>query len=198
MEYALAHQDQLKGLVVSNMMSSIPAYNDYAASVLIPVMDHDKVAEIRALEAAGDTDHPRYMELLIEQHYVHHVLRMPPDEWPDPVNRAFEHVNQELYTAMQGPSELGASGKLAEWDRTDDLVRITVPTLVMGAGHDTMDPDFLRSMAESMPNGRYHHSPAGSHLAMYDDQETYFAGLISFLADVDSGDQRPGAVRTRG
>ena len=29
-EYALRHQQHLKGLIVSNMMSSIPAYNEYA------------------------------------------------------------------------------------------------------------------------------------------------------------------------
>jgi proline iminopeptidase len=36
MEYALAHQDQLKCLVISNMMASIPAYNAYAKKVLEP------------------------------------------------------------------------------------------------------------------------------------------------------------------
>src|SRR5262245_16330954 len=38
-EYALAHQDHLKALVVSNMMASIPAYNEYARRVLMPSMD---------------------------------------------------------------------------------------------------------------------------------------------------------------
>ena len=35
------------------------------------------LAEIQALEERGETEDPRYMELLIEHHYVHHVLRMP-------------------------------------------------------------------------------------------------------------------------
>jgi proline iminopeptidase len=33
LEYALAHQQNLKGLIISNMMASVPAYNDYAATV---------------------------------------------------------------------------------------------------------------------------------------------------------------------
>jgi proline iminopeptidase len=43
---------------------------------------------------------------------------------------------------MQGPSELGISvdATLADWDRTADLASIDVPTLVIGATHDTMDP----------------------------------------------------------
>jgi proline iminopeptidase len=180
-EYALAHQHHLKGLVVSNMMASIPAYNRYAEEVLMPGMDQDALAEIKRLEAAGETSDPAYEALLMEHHYVHHVCRLPADEWPDPVVRGFEHINPAIYVPMQGPSELGASGKLEEWDRTADLHRIDVPTLVMGAEHDTMDPAHLRWMAEQLPHGRYHHSPDGSHLSLVDDADVYFAGLVEFL-----------------
>jgi proline iminopeptidase len=181
LEYALAHPDQLKGLVISNMMASIPAYNRYAEEVLMPTMDQDALTEIKRLEATGRTDDPAYESLLMEHHYVHHVCRLPVEEWPDPVVRGFDHINPAIYVPMQGPSELGASGKLAEWDRTADLPRIEVPTLVMGAEHDTMDPAHLRWMAEQLPRGTYHHSPNGSHLALVDDADTYFAGLVEFL-----------------
>jgi proline iminopeptidase len=181
LEYALAHPDQLKGLVISNMMASIPAYNRYAEEVLMPTMDQDALTEIKRLEATGRTDDPAYESLLMEHHYVHHVCRLAVEEWPDPVVRGFDHINPAIYVPMQGPSELGASGKLAEWDRTADLPRIDVPTLVMGAEHDTMDPAHLRWMAEQLPRGTYHHSPNGSHLALVDDADTYFAGLVEFL-----------------
>jgi len=186
LEYALAHQQHLRGLVISNMMASVPAYNAYAEQVLMPEMDQAALAEIKALEAAGKTADPRYMELLTEQHYVHHVLRMPPAEWPDPVQRGFAHINPAIYVSMQGPSELGISSdaKLVNWDRTGDLPSIEVPTLVIGARHDTMDPAHMEMMAASLPKGRYLYCPDGSHLAMYDDQQAYFAGLTGFLHDV--------------
>jgi proline iminopeptidase len=180
-EYALAHPDALKGLVISNMMASIPAYNSYAADVLMPQMDQSKLAEIKRLEATGQTADPAYMKLLLEEHYVHHVLRMPYEQWPDPVLRLFKHLNESVYVSMQGPSELGASGKLLNWDRSADLSRIDVPALVIGAEHDTMDPSYLRWMAEAMPQGSYWHCPNGSHCAQYDDQTTYMQGLIEFL-----------------
>ena len=185
MEYALHHQDALMGLVISNMVSSCPAYNAYATNVLMPQMDQHALAEIKDMEARGDTDNPRYMDLLMAQHYEHHVLRMPFAEWPDPAKRGMEHINPDIYVKMQGPSELGLSGTLENWDRTDRLHEIEVPTLVMAARHDTMDPAYMRMMAGLLPNGRYHESPHGSHLAIFDDQETYFAGLIDFLLDVD-------------
>jgi len=186
-EYALAHQENLKGLIVSNMMASIPAYNAYARDVLMPKMDPLVLAEIEALEEAKDYGNPRYMELLIKHHYEDHILRMPVEEWPDPVNRAFARINQDIYIPLQGPSELGASGKLVNWDRTAALSDIRVPTLVIGAEHDTMDPKHMEWMANAFPKGRYLYCPNGSHMAMYDDQATYFDGLIRFIKDVDTG-----------
>jgi len=185
MEYALAHGDKLKGLIISNMMASIPLYNEYAEEVLMPQIDPEVLAEIKALEAAEDYDNPRYMELLMEHHYVQHILRAPADEWPDDVNLAFEHTNPQVYVLMQGPSELGASGRLIEWDRTADLSKIETPTLVIGARHDTMDPEHMEWMANEFPNGTYLYCPDGSHCAHYDDQEVYMDGLIRFIHEVD-------------
>jgi len=180
-EYALGRQEHLRGLVLSNMMSSAPAFNTYAQDVLMPRMDPDQLAAIKQFEADGDLDNPRYQQLLADQLFVHHILRLPPDQWPDPVQRAFRHGNDVIYRKMQGPSELSVSGTLAEWDRSGDLDGIDVPTLVIGAQYDTMDSDHLRAMAERLPKGRYLHCPQGSHFALYDDQATYFAGLIDFL-----------------
>jgi proline iminopeptidase len=125
------------------------------------------------------------MELLMQHHYIHHVLRLPLSEWPDPVERTFKHLNSKVYIPMQGPSELGASGKLVQWDRTAELRNIGVDTLTIGARHDTMDPVHMEWMARSLPHGRYLDCPDGSHMAMYDDQQRYFAGLVGFLQDVD-------------
>jgi proline iminopeptidase len=127
------------------------------------------------------------MELLIPNHYEQHILRMPYDEWPEPVMRSFEHYNPDVYVPMQGPSELGGSGKLLNWDRTADLKKIRVPTLTIGARYDTMDPKHMEWMANQLPHGRYLYCPDGSHLAMYDDQRVYMSGLINFIKGVDGG-----------
>ena len=187
LEYALKYQQHLKGLIISNMMASIPAYNEYAVKVLMPAMDQKGLAEIKQLEAAGKYSDPRYMDLLMQHHYIYHVLRMPADQWPDPVNRAFKHINPAIYVPMQGPSELGASGKLLNWDRTADLRKIAVPTLTIGGRYDTMDPAQMEMMSKAVQRGRFLYLPTGSHMSMYDDQQRYVAGLIAFLRDVDEG-----------
>jgi proline iminopeptidase len=186
MEYALKYQHNLKGLVISNMMSSIPAYNAYAENVLMPTMDKQALAEIKKLEAEGKYDDPKYMSLLTEHFYVQHVLRVPANNWPEPVQRSFKHLNPKIYIPMQGPSELGASGALVHWDRSKDLGKITVPTLIIGARYDTMDPKHLKWMAGQVKNGHYLYCLNGSHMAIYDDQKRYFEGLVKFLYDVDA------------
>jgi len=184
MEYAVRHQQDLKGLVISNMMSSAAAYTAYANDVLMPAMDQEVLAEIKRLEAEGRTDEPRYMELLMKHHYELHVCRLPWEEWPEPARRLANHINPAIYVPMQGPSELGLSGSLESWDRSGDLEDVDVPTLVIGATHDTMDPKHMEWMAGQLPRGRYLHCPNGSHMAQFDDPEHYFPGLIDFLASL--------------
>jgi len=190
MEYALAHQKHLKGLIISNMMSSVPAYNKYAKEVLGPQLPPDVLKKIQEMEAKGDYKNPDYEGLLMQYFYTEHVLRMPLDQWPDSVMRALNHINEEIYTYMQGPSEFGIidSATLHDWDRSKDLPKISVPTLTVGAAHDTMDPKHMEWMAGQVQHGRYLHCPDGSHLSQYDDQKTYINGVVQFLKDVDSGE----------
>ena len=184
MEYALTHGQHLKGLIISNMMSSIPAYNRYATEVFFPAMDQTVLARVKELEAAGEHTSQEYNDLMMEHHYELHVLRAPIEEWPEPVMRSFDHINQQVYVLMQGPSELGASGILVEWDRFDDLARIEAPALVISGEHDTMDPAHMREMSRRLPRGRLLHCPDGSHLAMWDDTQAYTDGVLAFLRDL--------------
>ena len=189
MEYALKYQENVKGLVISNMMASLDDYEKYAKEVLGPQMPGEVFEEIMEIEANNDFQNPRYEELLMEHHYQYHVLRMPLEEWPEAVVRSLEHLNPEVYVYMQGHSEFGitAGASLKGWDLTMELPKLTVPTLVVGAGHDTMDPKHMEWMSTQVKNGRYLFCPDGSHMVQYDDQKVFFEGLIQFIKDVDDG-----------
>ena len=102
-EYALRYQQYLKGLIISNMVWSVPEYNRYAEERFLRQLPAGVLAELQAIEAAEDYDNPRYMELLIPHHYEHHVLRRPYAQWPDSVLRTFEHLNPKVYIPHAGP-----------------------------------------------------------------------------------------------
>jgi proline iminopeptidase len=182
MQYSLKYQENMKGLIISNMMASCPEYGKYANEVLAKQMPPDVLDSIRILEKNEDFKNPRYMELLLPNFYAKHVMRLPI--WPEPVNRMFGKLNNELYTIMQGPSEFGVSGKLKNWDISRELKKIKVPALVIGATFDTMDPAYLKWMSKEFPKGEFLLCENGSHMSLYDDQKTYFKGFIKFIKSI--------------
>ncbi|HEX2609144.1 MAG TPA: proline iminopeptidase-family hydrolase [Flavisolibacter sp.] len=185
MEYALKYQANMKGLIVSNMVASAPEYGRYSVEVLAKQMDPKVLAEVRSIESKGDFSNPRYMELLIPNFYHEHLCRLPV--WPDAVNRSMKHANGVVYTMMQGPSEFGISGRLATWDIKNRLTTITVPTLMIGAKYDTLDPKAMEEQSKMVKKGSYLYCPNGSHLAMWDDQKVYMNGVIEWIRKVDAG-----------
>lgn len=189
MEYALKYQGNLKGLIISNMMASAPAYTKYAYEVLGPQMNPDVFKEIMDMEAHEDFNNPRYSELLMNHYYTQHIVRMPLEKWPKSINLMFEHLNPAIYVFMQGHSEFGMTGNasLKDWDVSDRLKEIKVPTLIIGAKYDTMDPKYLEWMATEVQIGRSV-TTNGSHCSQFDDPDTYFNGLIKFIKEVDSGE----------
>jgi proline iminopeptidase len=182
MEYALKYQDNLKGLIISNMMASMPEYEKYNG-VLRSKMRKTLVDSLQAYEAKGQYDDPVYETLMIDEYYDLHLCRVVP--WPDPVQRGFKHLSKGIYVSMQGPSEFKTGGRLIKWDRSKDLGQIKVPTLTIGGEFDTMDPKYMEWMSKQVQHGTYLYCPNGSHCDMWDDQEHYFPGLIKFLRDVD-------------
>jgi proline iminopeptidase len=180
-EYALKYQHNLRGLVISNMTAGIQAYlrrlNEIAEQ--LPEETRTRLAE---LDAAQDYDNPEYERIMMEDLYPLAICRCKP--WPEPVTRAFRDANLKVYNAMQGKSEFVVTGYFKDWERWDDLYRIKVKTLTIGAEHDTMDPVDMIRMAELMPNARAAICPNGSHLAMWDDQEIYFKHLLGFLREI--------------
>ncbi len=188
MEYALKYQKNLKGLIISNMMASAPEYNKYAEEVLGPQLPPEVFSQIKTFEKNKDYTNPKYTELLFKYYYTEHILRKPLNEWPEAINRCFKHINPNVYVYMQGPSEFGITGNasLKNWDIKSKLKTLTIPTLSIGAKYDTMDPKHMEWIAKEVQNGRFLFCANGSHLSQYDDQKTYFNGLIQFLKDVDN------------
>ena len=183
MQYALKYQDKMKALIISSMMASVPEYGKYADNVLAKQMDPEVLDTIRAIEKRNDFQNPKYMELLTPHFYNKHICRL--EVWPEPLTRSFSHINNELYVIMQGPSEFGVAGKLVDWDVSKNLKDIKIPTLTIGATYDSMDPNYMEWMSKQLPKGEFLLCKNGSHCCMFDDQETYMKGLISFIKRVN-------------
>jgi proline iminopeptidase len=184
MEYALKYQDNLKGLIVANMTADFGKYAAYNAK-LRAELPADVLAKLGEYESKGAYTDPAYQEMVVREYYGRHICTLP--EWPEPAARSFKHINQSVYAYMQGPSEFVPGGILKGWSVWDRLGDIRVPTLMVGAAHDTMNPAEMEEMSRLVQKGRYLFCPNGSHLAMWDDQEVFMNGVIGFIQDVHEG-----------
>jgi proline iminopeptidase len=180
-EYALKYQHHLRALVISNMTAGIQSYLKRIGEVA-KKLDPVTLATLRVFEATEDYDAPEYQRIMMEELYPMAICRSKP--WPEPVTRAFRDANLAIYNHMQGKSEFVVTGTFKDWERWDDLHKIEVKTLTLGAENDTMDPEDIRKMATLMPNATAAICPEGSHLAMWDDQTIYFEHLLGFLRTV--------------
>ena len=180
-EYALKYQHHLRALVISNMTAGIQSYLKRIGEVA-KKLDPVTLATLRVFEATEDYDAPEYQRIMMEELYPMAICRSKP--WPEPVTRSFRDANLAIYNHMQGKSEFVVTGTFKDWERWDDLHKIEVKTLTLGAENDTMDPEDIRKMATLMPNATAAICPEGSHLAMWDDQAIYFEHLLGFLRTV--------------
>jgi proline iminopeptidase len=180
-DYALKYQQHLRGLVISNMSAGVKSYLkhiDFWKHQLPP----DVQKRLNALEAKQDYDSPEYQKIMMEVVYPQMICRTHP--WPNSLDRALQHANQKIYVQMQGKSEFLVTGNLQDWERWDRLHEIKTKTLTIGARYDEMDPQDMKKMAQLMPNATAAYCANGSHLCMWDDQESYFKQLLAFLHTV--------------
>jgi len=181
LEYALNHQEFLRGLVISDMTAGTQSYLKRTAALKLQ-LPPATLTRLKALEAKQDYDSPEYQKIMMDDLYPKVICRIQP--WPEPVTRAFRLSNQKIYNQMQGKSEFLVTGNLKDWERWDRLHEIKVKSLTIGARYDEMDPEDMKKMATLMPQGTNAFCPNGSHLCMWDDQEIYFHHLLKFLKSV--------------
>lgn len=184
MEYALKYQQNLKGLIVSNMTADFAKYGAYNAK-LRTQMRKSLVDSLENFEKKNDYLNPVYQKLVFDEYYCRHILRKPAAEWPEPVLRSFKHINQPVYEILQGPSEFVPGGRLVGWECWSRLKNLSVPTLMIGSHYDTMNPEEMEQMSKLVQHGTYLYCPTGGHLSMWDAQEEYYPGIIQFIKQVD-------------
>lgn len=182
-EYALKYQHHLKGLIVSNMTASIASYIEHI-NKLRQEFPPETMEVLEKYEAKEDYTAPEYQEVLFKQLYSKHICRITP--WPEPVQRMFRNLSAQVYNTMQGPNEFVVTGTFKDWNRWNEIQNIKVPTLLIVGRYDTMCVEDIQKMGELIPNSRVVICEKGSHLPMYDDQETYFRELLKFIKDVDA------------
>jgi proline-specific peptidase len=185
MEYALTRPDGLASLVLSSSPASIPVWAE-EANRLRSALPEDVRRVLHEHEAAGTLDSPEY-EAATMEFYKRHVCRLDP--WPDYVLRSFAGLEEhpDVYTTMQGPNEFVITGTLKEWDLSDRLGEIDVPTLITAGRHDEFTPRQARSLNEGIRGSELVTFEHSSHMQFAEEAERYRQVVARFLERVEQG-----------
>jgi proline-specific peptidase len=182
MEYALTQPEGLVSLTIASSPASMTQWVA-EANRLRAELPPDIQQTLLNHEAAGTTDSADYQDAMLE-FYRRHVCRVDP--WPDYVNRAFDGIGMQVYTTMNGPSEFHVIGKLKQWDITDRLGEIRVPTLITSGRYDEATPAIAATVHQGIPNAEAVLFEQSSHMPHAEEPDRYMQVLGDFLDRVEA------------
>ncbi len=113
-----------------------------------------------------------------------HVCRITP--FPMPALRTFAGMNRKVYETMWGPSEFFATGNLRDWDVTDRLGEIDVPTLLISGRYDEATPKQQEIMRDAIAGSEWVLLEESSHSTHFEEPERYRHALTDFLAKAEA------------
>lgn len=181
MSYALTQPRGVASLIIESSPASMPLWVA-EANRLRADLPPDVQATLLRHEQVGTTDSPEYVEAM-QVFYDRHVIRTKP--MPDFVARAFEMISPEVYNTMNGPSEFHVIGTLKEWDITDRLGEIALPTLLLSGRHDEATPTIMGKLHEGIEGAEWTLFEESSHMSHVEEEERWMSVVNGWLARHD-------------
>jgi proline-specific peptidase len=179
-EYALRQPKGLASLILSNTTSSIPLWVK-EANRLREELPPEVNATLLRHELAGTTSDPEYLQAM-DVFYVRHVCRVSPV--PEFVQRTFDQMGY-VYNYMNGPSEFHVIGVIKDWDRTDRLTEVHVPTLIVSGRYDEATPVINEVLHRGTAGSEWVVLENSSHLSHIEEPELYMQTVRAFLKRVE-------------
>ena len=179
MQYATHRPKGVRSMVVASSPSDMDLWLKEARRLRGYLPKEMQEALLQADED-GDYERPEVVAAS-DEYYRRHVLSIPQ---PDFVKRSMDQMG-EVYMVMQGASEFVVTGKLKEWNITDDLKNIEIPTLLTSGSCDEATPLIQKTIYDRIPDCRWELIPDGTHMCHVEFPELYNAIVEAFLEQHD-------------
>src|SRR5215469_214101 len=180
-EYALTQPRGLVSLILASTLSSMPMWIAEANRLRNELPPEVQAALLRH-ETAGTTDDPEYQRAMTV-FYERHVIRVVP--MPDQVKRALDQVGQ-VYFTKNGTSEFHVIGVIKDWDRTDRLSEIHVPTLITSGRYDESTPRINEVLHKGIAGSQWVLFEHSSHMAHVEEPDVYLPLVRSFMERIEA------------
>ncbi|MCL4447479.1 MAG: proline iminopeptidase-family hydrolase [Candidatus Thermoplasmatota archaeon] len=179
--YSLKYQSALLGMIVSGGLAS-SRLTIKEMNRLIDDLPEWASSAIRKYDATGDYTHPDYLKAT-EEFYSRHLIRMNPV--PREVRLSLEYAEKRnVYRIMNGPNEFTITGTIRDWDITDQIHKIVIPTLITVGEYDEVTEVVAQEIHKRIKGSIMKVLPNCSHLSMWEDREGYIATLKEFIDSV--------------
>jgi len=179
-EYMTRGASGIERLVLASTSASIPEFMAGARGLIEQLPEPHRSALIE-LGDRGEYSHPDYLAA-VDVFYHRHLCRAEP--WPEALVLSSEQMDgNQVYLTMNGPTEFDVIGLLRDWDRTADLGRIRVPTLVTCGRYDEITPSCSETVTRGIPDARMHVFEESAHCAHLEEADDYARIVEAFLSE---------------
>jgi proline-specific peptidase len=178
-EYMMGKPSGIVSLILASTSASLRQFAEETAR-LKATLPQEVQDRLNRYEAVDDIHNPEYEEAMMA-FYTRFVCRLDP--WPEPLMRTLNNFmsNPVPFEKIIGPNVFTVTGNLKDWDRTNRLGEITVPTLITCGRYDEMGPACAEALHRGIPNSEMHVFEQSAHMAHLEETELYLQGVRSFL-----------------
>jgi proline iminopeptidase len=182
LEYALHHGENVRSLFLLSGAAStrecVAGMNAWRRE--LPTDAQDALARGEATEDYTNSEYLAAMDLL----YGRHFCRTSP--YPAPLAKAMQHLAMPVYHTMWGPNEFTCTGNLIDWDRSDRLGEIQVPSFISVGEFDEVHPSCSQTMHSGIPNSELHIFADCGHHPELEKPQLFWPVFVRFLDRVNA------------
>lgn len=179
-EYALSglsSSNSLKSLILASPCLSIPKWVEDTKN-LLKTLPKEIVESFEHFQREGKTDTEEF-QLLAMEYYERFVCRLK--EWPQQMMDSINGSNSVVYQTIWGDTEFLVTGNIRDYDVTNRLGEINIPTLFTCGFYDEATPETTLFYKSLLPNSEIKVFENSSHLPHFEEKEKYLQVLSNFI-----------------
>ncbi len=182
LEYMCRHAHPgVKGIVLSSTLPSSRLWGEEQAR-MIRQLPPQMQAAIRSATERNRYDSARYQAA--EALYMElHAAGAPGEDASECLRRP-KRKGTESYLTAWGPNEFTPTGTLKDFDVTELLHTIDVPTLIVSGGNDLCTPYIAKTMFDRIPKARWELFRDCRHMCFVEQTDHYIALLKDWMREL--------------
>jgi len=181
--YLCDYQPQgVQSLILSSTLSSAKLWTQEQHRMIGFMAPVDQEA-IATAETSGDFTTPAY--LTANQHFMERHAAGPVTAASPEFLRRPKRSGTVAYTTAWGPNEYFPTGTLKDYEYTDKLAQLTLPTLVTSGVNDLCTPLVAKTMVDHLPHAEWTLFAHSRHMAFIEETPAYLDRLTGWLSKKD-------------